>query len=83
MPSTELVETDFTDGKIMISEVMFKAELAKSKSQARQLIQQGGVSIDSEKVTDEVATISLETLKEKQSVIIKKGKKVFHKITLS
>ena len=82
MPTVELTADDFTDGQIAVNEIMLKAGLVKSKGEARRLIQQGGVSIDDQKVTDPVAVVSHETL-EKGHIILKKGKKVFYKVTLA
>ncbi len=82
MPTLELTEADFEDGAIALNEVMLKAGLVKSKGEARRLIQQGGVSVDDVKVTDPVATLKAEDFKDGQ-VIIKKGKKVFHKVKLA
>ena len=82
MPTVELTADDFTDGQIAVNEIMLKAGLVKSKGEARRLIQQGGVSIDDQKVTDPVAVVSHETL-EKEHIILKKGKKVFYKVTLA
>lgn len=82
MPTVALNTDDFTDGQIAVNEIMLKAGLVKSKGEARRLIQQGGVSLDDQKVTDPVAVISHETL-EKGHIILKKGKKVFYKVTLA
>ena len=82
MPTVELTADDFTDGQIAVNEIMLKAGLVKSKGEARRLIQQGGASIDDQKVTDPVAVVSHETL-EKEHIILKKGKKVFYKVTLA
>lgn len=82
MPTVALTAEDFTDGQIQINEIMFKAGLIKSKGEGRRLIQQGGVTLDEQKVTDPVAGISLEELGN-GSKILKKGKKVFYKVTLS
>lgn len=60
---------------------MLKAGLIPSKGEGRRLVQQGGVSVDDVKVTD-VAAAVLPADFEKGHVIIKKGKKVFHKILL-
>ncbi len=75
MPTTELTDADLTDGKIGILTLLVKAGLAASNGEARRLVQQGGVSINDEKVTDPAVLISLDA-----EVIIKKGKKVFHKV---
>ena len=82
MPTVALTAEDFTDGQISVNEIMLKAGLVKSKGEARRLIQQGGVSIDDQKVTDPVAVVSHDTL-EKGHIILKKGKKVFYKVTLA
>ena len=82
MPTVALNADDFTDGQIAVNEIMLKAGLVKSKGEARRLILQGGVSIDDQKVTDPVAVVSHETL-EKGHIILKKGKKVFYKVTLA
>ncbi len=82
MPTVALKAEDFIDGQIQINEIMLKAGLIKSKGEGRRLIQQGGVSVDDQKVTDPVAAISAADL-EKGHMILKKGKKVFYKITLA
>ena len=66
MPTVALTADDFTDGQIAVNEIMLKAGLVKSKGEARRLIQQGGVSIDDQKVTDPVAVVSHETLEKGQ-----------------
>ena len=80
MPTTTLVDTDFTDGKIGVMDLLVKCGLTASKGEARRLIQQGGVTVNGEKVTD------FNTAYDKQSFTdglkIKKGKKVFHKATV-
>ncbi len=80
MPSTTLSEDDLTDGSIRVTGLMQKCGLVSTNSEARRLIQQGGVSLNDKKVTDVNATVSLDELKE--GVIIKKGKKVFHKAVI-
>ncbi len=79
MPSTTLSAEDFTDEAINIIDALIKAELVTSRGEARRLIEQGGVSVDNEKVTA-VSYIIPASDFEKGYVIIKKGKKVFHKI---
>ena len=81
MPSTELSEADFTDGAIAILDLLKKCSLISSNGEGRRLIQQGGISLDDEKVTDVYAGIPVSAF-EKGYVIIKKGKKVFHKAVL-
>ena len=79
MPSTTLSAEDFTDEGINIIDALIKAELVTSRGEARRLIEQGGVSVDNEKVTAVSYVIPASDF-EKGYVIIKKGKKVFHKI---
>lgn len=82
MPSTELNAADFADGKIGIIDILVKAGLAKSRGEARRLIEQGGVSVNDEKIksldfaltADEIAV---------NPAIVKKGKKIFHKIVMA
>ncbi|MDO4743505.1 MAG: tyrosine--tRNA ligase [bacterium] len=81
MPTTVLSESDFENGSISILDVMLKCGLIPSKGEGRRLIQQGGVSVNGEKITDMSFSICLVDLKQ-QEFIIKKGKKVFHKISL-
>ena len=78
MPSTTLTEADFADGEIGILDLMKKCGLIPSNGEGRRLIQQGGVSVDDEKVTDVYAKVAKPDF-EKGYVVIKKGKKVYHK----
>ena len=79
MPTTEITAADLTDGAINILDLMQKAGLIASKGEGRRLVQQGGVSVDDVKVTDIAKTCTAADF-EKGHVIIKKGKKVFHKV---
>nr|WP_302119503.1 tyrosine--tRNA ligase [uncultured Ruminococcus sp.] len=81
MPSTTLTEADFVDGEIGIIDLMKKCGLIPSNGEGRRLIQQGGVSVDDEKVTDVYAKVAKSDF-EKGYVVIKKGKKVYHKAIL-
>ena len=81
MPFTQLSADDFTDGEISILELLSKCSLIPSNKEGRRLIQQGGVSVDDEKVTDVYAKFDTAAF-EKGYVVIKKGKKVFHKAML-
>ena len=81
MPSTELDGSLFTDGKIGLIDLLAETKLVPSKAEARRLIQQGGISVDDEKLTDVKAEISREQF-EKGYIVIRKGKKVFHKAIL-
>ena len=58
-----------------------KAEIAKSRGEGRRLIEQGGITVDGEKVTDVFATVSYDDVK--RGVVIKKGKKIFKKLVLA
>ena len=79
MPTTELSNEDFVDGKIGLLDAMLKAGLIPSKGEGRRLVQQGGVSLNDVKVADPLYTLCDEDFAEGFAVI-KKGKKVFHKI---
>ncbi len=81
MPTTALADADFTDDSISVLDLLVKCGLISSKGEGKRLIQQGGVSVDDNKVTDMFAVISKAEF-EKGHVIIKKGKKVHHKATL-
>ena len=81
MPTTVLAEADFTDGAIGLTDLLVKTGLAPSKAEARRLIQQGGISVDDQKVTDPAAKVERENIS--GHMIIKKGKKVYHKVTLA
>ena len=80
MPETTLDAADLTDGKIGILTIMVKAGLASSNGEARRLVQQGGISVDDAKVTD--PQISFDEAALGAGIVVKKGKKVFHKVTL-
>ena len=80
MPSTLLLESDFTDGRIGLLDIMVKGGIASSKGEARRLVRQGGVSVSDEKITDEQYSLGIEELKD--GVVVKKGKKVFHKFSV-
>ncbi|MGN1458282.1 MAG: tyrosine--tRNA ligase [Acutalibacteraceae bacterium] len=83
MPSTELSASDFADGKIGLIDLLAKTKLVPSKAEARRLIQQGGISVDDVKITDIKAELSSADNFSKGYVVIKKGKKVFHKAILN
>ena len=80
MPSTQLSADLVKEGKVGLLAAMVAAGLCASNREARQLVQQGGVLVDGEKVTDPKAVLSAEALQ--TGVVIKKGKKVYHKVTL-
>ena len=81
MPTTELTNDDFGGGSIDVLTLLVKCGLAASKGEARRLVQQGGVSVNDEKVTAIETTFSCEQFTG-DGVVIKKGKKVFHKAVL-
>ena len=81
MPTTEITAADLTDGAINILDLMLKAGLIPSKGEGRRLVQQGGVSVDDAKVSDISKAFTAADF-ERGHVIIKKGKKVFHKVVL-
>ena len=80
MPSTQLDAALVKDGAVGLLAAMVAAGLCGSNREARQLVQQGGVLVDGEKITDPKAVLTSEALTD--GVVIKKGKKVYHKITL-
>ena len=78
MPTTELESLE--EGGDLLLNLLMKAGLTTSKGEGRRLVEQGGISLDNEKVTDPNLVISIEKLK--SGIKIKKGKKIFHKIIL-
>lgn len=80
MPTTQLPVDLVKDGQVGLLAAMVAAGLCASNREARQLVQQGGVLVDGEKVSDPKASLSAEALA--GGVVIKKGKKVYHKVTL-
>ena len=81
MPTTVLAAEDFADGKVGIIDILVKTAIAKSRGEARRLVEQGGVSLDDEKVTSIDTFVEEAKLNDGGYAIVKKGKKVFHKIT--
>ena len=80
MPSVQLVDDNFVDGKIDICGVLVAAGLAASRSEARRNVEQGGVTVDGEKVTD-VKTAYEPSVFAGEGVVVKRGKKNFKKVT--
>ena len=80
MPSTKLDPELVKDGGVGLLAAMVAAGLCGSNREARQLVQQGGVLVDGEKVTDPKAVLTVDALN--KGVVIKKGKKVYHKVVL-
>ncbi len=77
MPSTQIAKEDTDDGKIGILTLLVKCGLCPSNGEARRLVTQNGISVNDEKFTDPKGLVDLS-----EPVIIKKGKKVFHKAYL-
>ncbi len=80
MPETVLTAEDLTDGKIGLLTLLVKTGICGSNGDARRLVQQGGVSVDDEKVTDPKVSYDESALK--NGIVIKKGKKVFHRVSM-
>lgn len=81
MPSTVIGAELFTDGAAGIIDLLMATKLAPSRGEARRLIEQGGISVDDEKVTALDAAVP-QTAFEKGYVVIRKGKKTYHKAVL-
>ncbi len=77
MPVAEIDSADLTDGTIGLLNLLVKAGLAPSVSEARRLVQQGGITVNDEKITDAKAQIKLEG-----ETIVRKGKKAFKKVVV-
>ena len=77
MPVAEIDSADLTDGAVGLLTLLVKAELAPSISEARRLVQQGGITVNDEKKTDPKEMIKLEG-----DVIVRKGKKAFKKVVV-
>jgi len=80
MPTANIGEDKLVDGVVDILTAMVAAEIVTSRNEARRAVEQGGVTLDGEKVADIKATITKEQLE--AGVVIKKGKKMFKKVTL-
>ena len=81
VPSTTLTAEDLTDGSIGILDLMVKCKLAPSKKEARRLVEQGGVTVNEEKVSDVNTAYTADQLSG-DGLMIRKGKKVFHKASM-
>jgi tyrosyl-tRNA synthetase len=81
MPTTEIEEADLNDGVIDLISLLVKAELAPTRSEARRNIEQGGVTVEGEKVSDVKATFTKDALAG-DGMVIKRGKKKFKKVVL-
>ena len=82
MPSSDINDGDFTDGKIGLLDLMLKVGLISSKGEGRRLVIQGGVSVNDEKITDAAYSFTQDSFSNGY-IVIKKGKKVFHKVNLN
>ncbi len=80
MPTISLEAGDFMDGRIDILQCLVKGELCASRSEARRSVEQGGVSVNGEKVTDAKTSYTAEDFA--NEFILKKGKKSFCKLTM-
>nr|WP_302418919.1 tyrosine--tRNA ligase [uncultured Romboutsia sp.] len=81
MPTTEIEEADLNAGVIDLISLLVKAELAPTRSEARRNIEQGGVTVDGEKISDVKATFTKDALAG-DGMVIKRGKKKFKKVVL-
>ncbi|MFR7399555.1 MAG: tyrosine--tRNA ligase [Waltera sp.] len=81
MPTNELTEADFTDGKIDILGVLVKSGLSASRSEARRAVEQGGVVVADEKVTDVKTTYAPEQF-DGEGLVVRRGKKNFKRVVM-
>ena len=79
MPTAELTDEDFTDGKIDVISILVKSGLVPSRSEGRRAIEQGGVAIDGVKVEDIKAEVTKEAITG-EGIVVKRGKKNFRKV---
>jgi len=82
MPTTELSGAEIPDDGIEILDLLMKCNLIPSKGEGRRLIAQGGISVDEQKITDIDSVITRASLAGK-GVVIRKGKKIFHRVCLA
>ena len=81
MPTAELAESDFADGSIDIMTLLVKSGLCTTKSDARRNVQQGGVTVNDDKVTDIAKSYTCDEVK--AGLVVRRGKKSFKKVTLA
>ncbi len=81
MPTAELTADDFTDGSIDILTMLLKSGLVPSKSEARRAVEQGGVAVDGEKVTDIKKVFATEEIPA-EGLVLRRGKKNFRKVVV-
>ena len=82
MPGAVLTEDAFKDGVVDVITLVHQARLASSRSEARRAVQQGGISVNGEKVTEIDAPFAKDIF-EGEGAVLKKGKKTFRKVTIS
>jgi len=80
MPTTTLTIDDFVDGEITVIDLLVKTSLVPSKKEARRLLEQGGVEVNGEKVADVMKKLVVSDFD--KELVIKKGKKTFHKVIM-
>ena len=80
VPTTELSDADLVDGSLDILSLLVKSGLCASKSEARRNVQQGGVTVEEQKVSDIAASYNADTLR--KGIILRRGKKNFNKVIL-
>jgi len=81
MPTTQLSDDDFIDGKVSITQMLIRSKLAPSRNEARNLVKQGGISLGDEKITDQNFSVAKEEFTSKE-IVVRKGKKTFHRFTV-
>jgi tyrosyl-tRNA synthetase len=84
MPSTEITNAEFENGRVSVLGLLVKTGLASSKGEARRLIKQGGVAVDGKKISQADASLAASDFEKdgKSYAVLKKGKKIFHKVIL-
>ena len=80
MPKTDLSDESFTDGSIALLDLLTAAKLSPSRSEAKRLVMQGGVLVDDVKAESFSMTIPKERFA--NGVVVKKGKKIFHRFII-
>jgi len=78
MPTTEIRASEIPVEGILVADILIRCNLAKSRGEAKRLVDQGGITIDGNKVSDAYAPVSPDDLK--KGIKIRKGKKIFHKV---
>ena len=80
MPTVTLCDADLTDNSLDILTLLLKAGLLASKSEARRAVEQGGVTVNEQKITDIKAVFSADALRE--GLLVRRGKKAYKKVIL-